>query len=580
MILLKNAYVLTLNPLNDFGRYCIAIIEGKVSEIISCENTDRIRTIEEKFNENVIDCTDKIIMPGFVNSCLKSEGALIKYLMKRRHYELVKEDLTTDFMLNYIYQELPSSEVIKDLTSIYEFSLTRELKCGITFLNEISPRKDTNHFEPLKDILKKTGQTANVCYQIKQEPEHLIEHKNLNFSVYLTDENQLTIYDMSALNGLKANGILKLFLEVALSKESCENFRKLYNKPVIVLMDEYGLIDEHTSLINPLYLTYEEMKIIKERDASIIICPRDLAFFSNHYFPFDEFLGNQIKFSVATGWLGEDIFQELRLLRTRYRELNLSSKALLESITKTPKTLYFDNDCSPYYIDKGKNADLIFINLNDLRFQLYPENNDYDKLCDFIIDNLSVYNITDVMVKGQFQIKDNIILHQDENTIIKNAEETRGRLYKVGKYTELQERDKQKKYIEELDLRARDNDEIILFSDTSKEKQLKDEKEEFRIKGKMQVIKQKTSPFQKSFFDIENIHHIVQEEEQDAPLINLLCPDVSEEIKNNDEIKQIRAAEAKMLSETAKEKKTEKKILNDESKIELPKNVKLKFGDD
>ncbi|MCC7158878.1 MAG: amidohydrolase family protein [Ignavibacteria bacterium] len=590
MIILKNAYILTFNKNLDFGRYSVLINDNKITDI--ADSTPKGASKVDKWIElhssncEIVDCTMKLIMPPLVNSCQKSEGSLLHYLLKRRHYEKAEEDICTDLIFNYIYQELPSETTQTDLANIYDYSFNRALKSGVEYINEFSLRKDTNHYAPVTNAFKNTGQKITLCYPIKQDINLIRDYKYLNPSYYLTQENLLTVYDISNITELRSYNLKNLFLEAAVNKEITERFKQTFHKSLIALLDEYQLINSNTSLINPLYLEYSDLKIITERKANIIICPRDLSYFSNRYFPIDDYIGHDIKFSIGTGWLGEDLLKEVRLFRNKYKELNISSIDLLYSITKIPHELYFNFDQSgdqAYGIDINKPADMIFIDLNDLRFQFFPEEFSFESVCDFIIDNLTSFNVSDVMTGGMFTLKNNKPANSNENEVITRVNVTRNRLYKTGKYDELKKRKQAKENSDKLDMGSRSDDEIKLFSEKTDEVTDIEATEEFRIKTKLPVFRQKAVPGQRSLFEqIEQSSIILSDELCDTPELNLLItdPDASKQVE--DDIIQASAIDETIIRRLGSEKKAEKdtKHLKSESKVELPKNVKLKFGDD
>jgi hypothetical protein len=592
MLILKDAYVLTLNENNDFGRYSLLIDNNEIIDMTvfgEVAPAEKEKTRLQKWIEKhgsyaeIIDCSNKIIMPAVINSCLKSEGVFIKYLMKNRHYESTAGDLYTDFIFNYLYQDSASDELKNDLTNIYSYSYLKSLKSGIAMFNEFSMRKDIRHLQPINDLVKKTGQIASACYPIRQDYEVIKEFSLINPSYYFTDENQMTVYDLSNMTELKRNGVKKLFFEIATNKDVTDEFRRMFGKPIVKLLDEYGLVDTNTSFINPLYLSYDELKIIADRNSNIIICPRDLMNFTNRYFPMDDFLSNDIRFSIATGWLGGDIFKEVRVFRNKYRELGIPPYVLLKSITQIPRELYFntDEENQPYGIEPGRNANFSFIDLSDVRFQFHPENLDFENVCTFIIENVTSFNFSDVMINGEFKMRNSEALNIDENEVLKRAEQTRAKLYVTARYEEISERQKQKKSIEMLALASRDDDEIKLFSDITFEKapELKPEKEEFRIKGRMPVFRKKTPAAQKNLFEETDKASISQAEEYlDTPVFNLLYTEIEETKGLDEEVKRNRLTEEKIIKQASGEKKKEKPEPNPESKIELPKNVKLKFG--
>jgi len=588
--ILKNAYVLTFNRDNDFGRYSLLVNESKVTDM--ADNTAKGAGKLAKWIElhgdtaEIIDCSRKIIMPPLVNSCLRSEGTLLHYLLKRRHYEKAEEDLCTDLIFNYLYQDLQGEQIQTDLQNVYNYSFSRSLKSGVAFVNEFSLRKDINHLIPVTNAAKKTGQNISVCYPIKQDVNTIRDYKYLNPSFYVTQENLLTVYDISGITDLRNHNLTSLFLEVAVNKEITEQFRQNFHKSVISLFDEYGLIDNHTSLINPLYLDYNDLKIIKEKKANIIICPRDLSFFTSRYFPIDDYIGHGINFSIATGWLGEDILKDLRLFRNKYRELNLSSTELLNSVTRTPHRLYFENNSdsdNSYRIDINKPANFAFIDISDSRFQFFPEEFTYESVCDFVVDNLTSGNFSDVMLDGEFRVRDNKLLNASENEILDNVNITRERLYKTGKYDELKKKQQAREVSEKLDMTSRTDDEIKMFSEKDNEAVSDENKEEFRIKTRIPAFKPKKVPGQRSLFEeFEQVSIVSSEDFQSTPMLNLLITDPDSSKSVEEDIVQAKIVDETIIKRLSNENKTEKsaKPANIESKIELPKNVKLKFGDD
>jgi cytosine/adenosine deaminase-related metal-dependent hydrolase len=589
LIILKNAYVLTFNQNNDFGRYSLLINKGKITDIADSTHSGISKV--EKWIElhsaraEVVDCTGKIIMPPFINSCIKSEGSLIHYLLKRRHYESAENDLCTDLIINYLYHELPGEDTKKDLSNIYKYSFNRSLKSGVYCFNEFSLRKDINHLRPINSALKPTGQRITICYPITQDVGTVRDYKHLNPAYYLTHENHLTVYDISNITELRSHNIRRLFLEVAVNKEVTEKFKLTFRKSIIGVLDEYGLIDENTSLINPLYIGYDDIKIITEKGANIIICPRDLIQFSNRYFPIDDYLSHGIKFSIGTGWLGEDLLKDVRLFRNKYKELNLSSSELLYSITKTPYDLFFSGEISgdsSYTIEINKSADLVFIDFSDLRFQFFPEDNSFESVCDFIIDNLTSYKISDVIIEGEFKVKSNKLVNSNDSEILEKTIETRNRLYKIGKYEEIKKRQENKEKSEKLDLRARNEEEIKLFSEKAETEPDSEPAEEFQIKLKVPGVRPKTVLAQRSLFEeIEQSRIIQSGEFQDTPQLNLLSAEDPHAEPGEEDIVQAKNVDDSIFKRLSREWKSE--AINEpgsDTKIQLPKNVKLKFGDD
>lgn len=591
MIILKNALVLSYNKNNTFGRYSILINENRITDMAesgSKAGYDKLKKWLEMYSNQaeVVDSSRKLIMPPFVNPCVKSEGLALHYLLKQRHYESKEADLCTDLIFNYLYQEMPGEETLADLQNIYNYSFYRQLKSGTTRFNEFSLRKDINHFQPIQNMIKKSQLQVSVCFPAAQDVNTLRDYKYLNPSFYLTQENHLTVYDISNITELKNNYVSRLYLEVATNKGVTEKFHLTFQKSVIALLNEYGLLDESTSLINPIYLSYDDLKIIADKGANIIVCPRDLVQFSDKYFPIDDFISHGIRFSIGTGWLGEDIFKDVRLFRNRYRDLNLTSAELLNAITKFPNEMFFhpDADERSYSVDINRKADMVFVDLTDIRFQFFPESSGFMHISDFLLDNLTINNISDVIINGEFKVKERKLVGVDEDAIIAGIEETRQRLYKVGKYEELQSKKERRLKVEELDLSARDEDEVRLFSNVESQPIEFIPKEEFKVKIKASISRPKPVPGQRTLFEEPEQTSVIQiYEYKETPELNLLVTEFSDSKTVEEEVVQVKAVDESILMRlgTAVKKPPEKqKSVVSESKVELPKDVRLKFGDE
>jgi hypothetical protein len=70
------------------------------------------------------------------------------------------------------------------------------------------------------------------------------------------------------------------------------------------------------------------------------------------------------------------------------------------------------------------------------------------------------------------------------------------------------------------------------------------------------------------------------DEYSETPEFNLLFTEVKDAAELQDELLHTKIIDEKIMKQTNIVKKSDKKPATTESKIELPKNVKLRFGDD
>ena len=192
------------------------------------------------------------------------------------------------------------------------------------------------------------------------------------------------------------------------------------------------------------------------------------------------------------------------------------------------------------------------------------------------------------MLDGEFKVRNSKILNSDESDIVERINETRERLYKTGKYDELKKKQQAREVSEKLDMTGRTEDEIKMFSEKDDEDEFTGEvndedKEEFRIKTRIPAFRPKKVPGQRSLFEeFEHVSIVSSDDFQATPMLNLLVTDPDSSKSVEEDIIQAKIVDETIIKRLSTEKKAEKpvKTLNTESRIELPKNVKLKFGDD
>ncbi len=97
----------------------------------------------------------------------------------------------------------------------------------------------------------------------------------------------------------------------------------------------------------------------------------------------------------------------------------------------------------------------------------------------------------------------------------------------------------------------------------------------------MPVFRKKVPAAQKNLFEETNKAPISQSEEYlETPVINLLYTEYEDAKGLDEEVLRNKLTDEKIIKQASAEKKKEKPEPNPESKVELPKNVKLKFGGD
>jgi len=173
------------------------------------------------------------------------------------------------------------------------------------------------------------------------------------------------------------------------------------------LLDEIlndNLID---IIIHGTHYTIEDLKLIKENNISLVLCPRSNGYFGVGFPPINDILNLKIPISIGTDNLmvnSTDLFEELRFLYRISRVLNntntkteLNAKEMLKMITiNAARNFKIDKNMGS--IEKGKYADFSLIDLNHSNFFSYKI--DSNNLLSLIVERTKSENIKKTYIKG------------------------------------------------------------------------------------------------------------------------------------------------------------------------------------
>ncbi|MBK8550817.1 MAG: amidohydrolase family protein [Ignavibacteria bacterium] len=428
---IKNGLVLTLDKKGQTGYFNIIIRNGKIFLI----------DYERKFNEKefklknpeseIIDAKDKLIMPGFFNSKLVSSYSLNKVFFKKCSYQNISSWLSLKLVDRYLTQ-LENSGTLKDLLKL---SYLRSLQNGEIFVNEssISIEKDffDIHFTDFEWIRQYYNLTS-YDYKISPGQEGKISYG------FISDEN-INNYSLSSIRKNLSGKKLKLFIEASLSEKSFDSIKKVFGRSFINVLSDMDLVSADTIISNPTHLNPVEIDILKQRRSSIIISPSDYVNLSYKKIDFDELILSGINMIIGTGYTGNDILSELKIFSTLISRNILSYESILQLAVYNPSLVFGVSNLTGS-LERNRSADMIFFDLKDLRNTVTLPDTDRENVSEFIIQNLTSKDISDVLIRGEALIRDG----KDQINFIESGQnksyEISQKLYSAGKYFEFKEK--------------------------------------------------------------------------------------------------------------------------------------------
>lgn len=433
-ILIKNGLVLTLDRKGMTGYFNILIRNGKIFLIDYERKFNEKEFIAKYADTKVIDARNKIVMPGFFNSRLISSYSLNKYFFKKCNYE----NLNSWLSLKLIDKYLSNTANSKILNELLKISYMRSLHRGEIFICESSTAIMKEFFEKHfsdTEWIKQYFNLAVYDYTMLSELSGQEKFISLGFKA----DEDINNYSLASMKKTLSGNKLRLLIEASLSQKTFESVKKVFGKPFINVLSEMELISPSTVISNPTYLTKGETEILINKNAAVQISVSDYINFNDNKTDFDELIYSDLNIILGTGYTGSSIFSELKILSSLVTNSNLNSEALLKMVTLNPALVFGVSNLTGS-IERNKSADMIILSVSDVRNALTIPEISSEIVSEFIIQNLSEKDISEVILKGEILIRDKKELSSEINFALKKSEEISKKIYQEGKYFEYKEK--------------------------------------------------------------------------------------------------------------------------------------------
>ncbi|MCL2323564.1 MAG: 8-oxoguanine deaminase [Oscillospiraceae bacterium] len=436
--LLKNAYkIYTFNDEDQILEFQnILIVDNKISKIGKDIPLDE--------DVEIIDVSNKILLPGFVNThhhlyqtmfrCidevqelplfpwLKGLYEFWKYLNEETVYlgslvgfsELIRTGCTTTMDHHYVFPENSRKDLID-----FQFKASEEI--GIRFhasRGSMSLGKDKGGLPPNCVV-----QTED---EILEDSERLIDkyHDKDEFAmkrVLLAPCSPFSVtkdlLKKSAELARKKGVMLHTHLAETMDEEGfCI---QMYGLRPVELMEDVGFIGGDTWFAHGIYLNDEELKRL--RGCGIAHCPSSNMKLGSGICRTSELFKNGVNIGIAVDGSasndGSNMLEEVRraylLNHLKYADKGLSAYDMVKIATKGGAKVLGRNDIGT--LEEGKAADIVVYDLNDICYS-----GTHNPLTSLVCcGNTSIVDMT--IINGEIVFKDGKLANIDETEVARNA---------------------------------------------------------------------------------------------------------------------------------------------------------------
>lgn len=358
-ILIKDTTVIS----DEIKKASVLIVDDTIEEISS--------SLNENDAETVLDGTDKITMPGLVNTHSHVAMTLLRG---------VGDDQSLQTWLNdYIWpKEANLNEELVYLGS--KLAMAEMIKTGTTTFNDM-------YFfvEETAKAVDESGMRAVLGYGMidlfdeeKMKSELKVSEQLIN-NCHNTCDNRITVavsphapYTCSEELLIKAKqqadkNNLKLHIHVSETKQEVEDLSKDKRQTPFEYLDSIGLLDSNTIAAHGVWTTENDMNIIKEKGVSIAHNPSSNMKLASGIAPVTEYLQKGINVSIGTDGVSSnnnlDMFSEMKLTALLQKVNQLDPRVLptWDTFNMATKNGAKALGLNTGIIEEGKLADIIMV---------------------------------------------------------------------------------------------------------------------------------------------------------------------------------------------------------------------------
>lgn len=419
-ILLKNAEVITLNKTSEvLENSCIGITNNKIDYAGSYS-----KKLEENYDK-IIDCFNKVVMPGFVNAHNHASMTIFRNYaddMKLMDWLFNKiiplEDKLTPERAEWA-SKLAVIEMIKGGTTtfgdMYFFmDKTAEVvaKSGIRAalsrgLTGDGGGKNDSRIKENIDLYKRYNDSCNGRIRVMFGPH----------AIYTCSEAYLkTISDLSK----EMN--IPIQIHLSETRDEVKNCKDKYGISPVKLLDKIGMLTQTLVAAHCVIVDEEDMNILAERKVSVVHNPGSNLKLASGIAPVVKMLDKGINVCLGTDGAASnnnlDMLEEIRMA-TYMQKVQLEDATALKVDTvlkmatvNGAQALGFKNLGS---VQVGMIADLIIINTK--KPQYYPKYN----IKSAIVYSGNASDVESVIIDGELIMENGIILTLDEEKILSEA---------------------------------------------------------------------------------------------------------------------------------------------------------------
>jgi len=430
-LILKNALILPMDSeMHVYDQGSMAISGNKIEAVGSSNLISK-----SYLSDQIIDCHEKVLMPGFVNTHTHLPMTLMRGLA---------DDLRLDvWLMGYIWpveHEFINPEFIR---------LGTQLGCAELIRTGVTCFADMYFFE---DIVAETTAEIGlraVCSQtilkfptpdarsyeegLQNARDLIIKWKNHNLIFPAVAPHAAYTCPPEILHAATALALefdVPIHTHISETADEVENMRKENGMPVVPYMKKQGLFEAKTFAAHCVHIDEGEMRTLEHSNVGVAHNPSSNLKLASGIAPVKRMLELGVSVGIGTDGTASnndlDFFEEIRLASFLAKGSSgdptaVPAQKTLEMATRIgAKAIHMDHLIGS--LESGKRADLILIDLKTLHNSPRFSHSEFSPYAQIVYSGKST-DVTDVIVEGKWLMRDRVLLGLDEKQLMRKSQE-------------------------------------------------------------------------------------------------------------------------------------------------------------
>jgi 5-methylthioadenosine/S-adenosylhomocysteine deaminase len=415
--IIENGIVATADQQNRVGRYALLIRNDRIVDI--APRSEPLKNLYP--NAEVIDAGGKLVVPGFVDPHFHAESFLLRHFTGT----IPMSRWSKDRRIAAVYSYLNDKAAQEDLEILYRLAYFNALKSGVTCVADYGldnlEKSILASFEAMKRVELKGFIGLHNGDQVEQSRE--LQSSSVRFALTLPSEDDLTTYGLQSILRISEDLKMPLMVHLGETKRGSESLRKNFHRSTTQLLKEFHLLGQKIQLSHLSVLENDDAEILSAAKTSVIITPNSAVRKEVDLPPIGEFMMHDIPLALGTDWGLVDPFSNVRaiaaLARVHSKSLPSGFEMLALCTRNGAQALGLLNESGS--LEPGKKADIAFIDISDVRWGHNFIGNDLSGLLSSVFLEGSTRDVTDVMVNGNFCIRERNILTYSEEDLLQEG---------------------------------------------------------------------------------------------------------------------------------------------------------------